>query len=280
MEWSFQSDSPIEADLHVPAGVLEIETGPTEAVHVRLETESASAAAEELVASSEVTFDGRQLRVKVPERASTGFTFGSKNVVVRIPDLGISISRDIEVRCRVTVPAGSSVVCQTASADVSTFGVIDRFRATTASGDLVIDEVTGEASITTASGDVEARRVGGELRLKSASGDVRLGELAGDGGITVASGDIHVGEASSSLTLRTASGDISVDRLHRGKFSANTASGDIAVGVASGVGAKLDVTSVSGDMSCNVPVEEGSHPEAILDIVCRTVSGDVEIGAA
>lgn len=280
MEWSFECAGPVEADLRVPAGVLEIGTGSADRIHVSLDAESGSATADEVISSTEVSFDGRQLRVKVPEASSTGFTIGSKNVVVSIPHLGIAFGKEVAVNCRVTIPAGSSVVTQTASADVSSLGVLDTFRGTTASGDISLDEVTGHTSITTASGDVEARRIGGEFRLKGASGDVRLTELSGDGGITVASGDIHVGEANSSLTLRTASGDITVDRLHQGKFSANTASGDIVVGVASGVAAKLDVTSVSGDMACNVPVEEGSHPEAILDIVCRTVSGDVEIGAA
>ncbi|MGH9299659.1 MAG: DUF4097 family beta strand repeat-containing protein, partial [Acidimicrobiales bacterium] len=59
----------------------------------------------------------------------------------------------------------------------------------------------------------------------------------------------------------------------------DSASGDVVIGVANGVGAHLDVTTVSGESRCTLPFEDGTGT-ALLSIRCRTLSGDVVIRSA
>ncbi len=135
----------------------------------------------------------------------------------------------------------------------------DSFKAVTASGDISCGSVAGEADVRTASGDVSAESIGAGGSIQSASGDVRVHRISKGGRIRTASGDVRIGSAAA------------------GEISVNTASGDIVLGVDRGVGAWLDLVTVSGDTSCTLPSEPQGEAEAELRISCRTVSGDILI---
>ncbi|MGH9292503.1 MAG: hypothetical protein ACRDZ6_06965, partial [Acidimicrobiales bacterium] len=60
-------------------------------------------------------------------------------------------------------------------------------------------------------------------------------------------------------------------------LSITTASGDVMVGVADGVGVWLDMTTVTGDTVCELPSEQAQRGEAALVLSLRTVSGDMRI---
>ncbi len=256
MEWTFSSPGPVEAHVEVPAGDVEVRPSPDGQVVVVLEP--ASGRARQLVESAAVTMSGDRLDVRVPS-----------NIVNRG-----------SVHCVITLPDTSSISYRTASADLRCTIELARLDARTASGAVSVPAVGGDVSLTSASGDLDCGEVGGRLTVKSASGDVRVQRLGAHGVVSLASGDVEVGELAGSLRVNTASGDVWVRRAGAGRVDANTASGDIAIGVAPGVGAHFDVTSISGEMQCGLPVEEAELGAAQLEIVCRTVSGDVRIGAA
>lgn len=134
----------------------------------------------------------------------------------------------------------------------------------------------GDTSLESASGDFDAGSLGGTLGLKTASGDVLVRRIGGDADLKVASGDIEIDEALASVEVKSASGDLRVGCAHAGRVRAQTVSGDVTIGVAEGVGAFLDVTTVTGDTRCTLPLEESSAVAgSALEIVARTVSGDV-----
>jgi DUF4097 and DUF4098 domain-containing protein YvlB len=256
MQWTFEVEGPVDADLVVPAGRVELEAG--DRIEVELEPMSDSARAAEVIAASEVTCSGGKLRVHVPTRRF----------------------RSVDIACRIVMPEGSSVAAKTASADVRAPLQLRAFDAATASGDVRIGAVEKSVAVSSASGDFGAGEIGGKLRVKSASGDVTVGRVGGEVDISLASGDVEIGDAATSVQVRSASGDVHVGRAHSGKVRIETASGDIVVAVARGVGAYLDIESMSGDMSCTLPVEDTSADEAVLELRCRSASGDVEIRGA
>ncbi len=63
------------------------------------------------------------------------------------------------------------------------------------------------------------------------------------------------------MNAKTASGDITVEDARAGVVSLNAASGDLHVGVRSGVTAHLDVSSVSGRIRSDLPIKD-APPEA------------------
>jgi hypothetical protein len=259
MERVFEADGPVDADVVVPAGSIEVERAEGNQVVVLVEPQRGSARADELVAETDISFADGKLRVHVPERAL----------------------RNVEVRCRLRLPEGSALSTKTASADVGSTVSLRSFDGATASGDTALRDVTRDLTLKSASGDLVCESVGGRLRLRSASGDVSVRQVAGDVELALASGDVHIVDALSSVDVKSASGDVRLDCVRHGRVRAQTASGDVTVGVAEGVGAYLDVTTVSGDTRCTLPFQERAPGgAAALEIVARTVSGDVIVRGA
>lgn len=258
MEWEFEASGPVDADIGIPAGLIDVVAAAEGTVGVTLEALHRGRRAEELVAAAEVSFGGGKLRIELPER--------------RI--------RSVEVRCTVSLPPGSSLTTRTASAGLRCPVRLARFSGTTASGDVVLAEVEADVDVKSASGDLEVAEVGGKLAVRTASGDVSVRRTAGDVHVASASGDLELGDAGGPVKVESASGDVTIGRASSGRVHVSTASGDVTVGVAAGVGAYLDVSTVSGSTSTTLPFSEEAVDAAVLEIVCRTVSGDVTIRKA
>jgi DUF4097 and DUF4098 domain-containing protein YvlB len=255
MEWNFVAVGPVVADVQVPSGEINLHPETDGEVHVSLEPASSSQRAMEVVEASRVTFESGRLAVHVPSR-----TF-----------------KNAPVLCTVRMPVGSSVTIKTASADVRCTGTVGDFEGSSASGDIEIGNIEGQLSLTTASGDVRCDRVSHRTRVRGASADVTIGHAGGPVELSLASGDVEIDDAGSSVKVDTASGDVVIRCAHEGEIRTKTAAGDITVGVAPGVGAYLDVRSVSGEMTCTLPFDESRPSEAKLSIVCNSISGDVAI---
>jgi DUF4097 and DUF4098 domain-containing protein YvlB len=113
-------------------------------------------------------------------------------------------------------------------------------KITTASGNLLAEGFTGRLTLSTASGDVTVRRVGGQIKASSASGTVRVSDSTGTVNANSASGDVEV-----ELTRLEGDGDM--------RFS--SASGDVHVRLPSNVDAQVSMSTVSGSIETNFPIE-------------------------
>ena len=147
-------------------------------------------------------------------------------------------------------------------------------KISTASGNLKAEGFTGRLHLSTASGDVTVSRVGGEIKASSASGTVRVADAAGTVNASSASGDVEV-----ELTRLEGTGDM--------KFS--SASGDVHVRMPTNIDARVSMSTVSGDIETNFPIEvkqnrhgSGSRAEGQLGSGARTLkissaSGNVSL---
>lgn len=256
--WEFPTEGPVQAEISLPAGSVQVTGTQTDTVTVSLEP--ASRAGERLMADTEVSFDGGKLRVITPRRVSV---FGNASL-----DLAI------------TLPAGSSVAADTASADVTCQGEIGALGGKTASGDVDAEQVGGDVDFTTASGDVRLDETTGDVRVSTASGDLTIGRAGGEIIAKTASGDVRITEAGQSATVKTASGDVRIESISMGLADATTVSGDIVIAIAPDVGVYLDVSTLSGDANSELDSSAGAEGEASLTVSCRSVSGDVRITRA
>jgi DUF4097 and DUF4098 domain-containing protein YvlB len=256
--WEFPAEGPVQAEISLPAGSVHVTGTETDTVTVSLE--AASGAGERLLASTEVSFDGGKLRVITPRRVTV---FGNASL-----------------NLEVTMPAGSAVSAETASADITCTGELGGLGGKTASGDVDAERVTGDVDFSTASGDVRLDKSDGDVRVSTASGDLAIGEAAGEIIAKTASGDVRITEAGQSATVKTASGDVRIERISTGLPDATTVSGDIVIAVARDVGVYLDVSTLSGDADSELDSSGGAEGDARLTISCRSVSGDVRIARA
>lgn len=263
MKKTFEIDGPLQLDIQLTSGDIQIDAGSHDVAEVELIAHDE--ASQELVDAATVALRGRELVVDVPQRR------GSFNLSGLFGGRGIS--------CRIVCPEGSSVKARTKSADLDVTGTLAGVDVATASGDAKFDNVTGDLSFKGASGDVRAGDVGGRASVNTASGDIDLGRVRGPVSANSASGDVSIAGADGDAKANTASGDVSVDAVVAGEVSVNSASGDVRLGIRRGSRAYLDCSTVSGDTRSELDVS-GDEPQGdgpLVHVKARTVSGDITI---
>ena len=257
----FSHDGPVDARVKLGAGDLHVLAEPTSTVTVEVRPADDSDASRQAAANTVVDFSTGRLRVEVPE-SSGGWLFRRGARV------------DIDIR----VPLDSRLRANTGSADVRLNGRLETADLNTGSGDTFVGTVTGDLTVRSGSGDIHGDRVDGDLKVKSGSGDVFVGLCVGGISVTTGSGDIEVEEARGEVNTHTASGDIRLQTVRAGDVRANTASGDVTVGVPAGTKVWLDVNTVSGTTTSQLEMSS-APPEggAQVNLRLQTVSGDILI---
>jgi hypothetical protein len=246
-EHHFHTPEPVELELQIPIGDIEVETVDGDESFVSV------TGSEKALAQMRVELEGRKLVVAMKGRHPFGIT-------ISIGDFNFG-GGGLHIRAR--VPHSSSASVTTASADAKLRGRYASLTAKSASGDLVVDgEIDGDVDLKTVSGDVRMARVGGDLHGSSVSGDVTADAVDG------------------SVELKSVSGDVRFGSVRQGTLTVQSVSGDIEVGVAAGTNLDVDAGSVSGDLSSEVPL--GSEPGGAEDgptLVVRgkTISGDFRV---
>ncbi len=260
----FSTAKPLDVSVRNQAGTVEITAADVAETTVEIVPNDAKGA--ELAERTRVQLseDAGRLRIDVPDRR-----------MLRQPALEIIV----------TLPTGSSLDVQTATADVQTRGVLDSATVTTASGDVSLAHVRERLEVTTASGDIHVGHGDGPVQIRSASGDVRVDVSGTEASVQTASGAVMIGRLSGDLTARSASGDVIVGSASAGSVQAKTMSGDVIIGVATGLLLWLDVSSLSGDVASELGpddsvagpgAEAGEHDSGPdLRISASTMSGDV-----
>jgi DUF4097 and DUF4098 domain-containing protein YvlB len=285
MEKTFDTPGRVRLVVENAVGLVAIAATETATTRVLLEPETAGA--EELIERA------------IVEHRLTG---GRHLVVVKVPKVrGMRFSRRNAVTVRVEVPEGSDVTAATASADIDVTGPVGAADVTTASGDISTDDIAADVHAKSASGHVTVGNVGGEVRAHTASGDLRCSSVAGRAVFATTSGDLEVGAAGARVEVKATSGDVRLGELAQGARVINVSgdvrvlaladgalhvrsvSGDVSVGVVRGVDLHVDVETMSGLVSSDIPLDDGPGParrESRVDLSVRSVSGNVEIARA
>lgn len=209
---------------------------------------------------------------------------------------GFFNSGEARLDVAVTVPTDSELITKTGSADQTTEGRFTHGHLKSGSGDISIDEFTGPLVINTGSGDALVGSSGDDLRVKSGSGDLKVRHATGSALVSTGSGDITFEQAdadlvaksgsgdltirvaSGDLRIQTASGDVTVGEFSRGNFTSKNASGDIVVGIPSGIPVWTDINTVSGGIRSDLagagqPGDGQDH----IELRATTVSGDITL---
>ncbi len=201
-------------------------------------------------------------------------TPGHVSLKVQYPKGGGSYNAS--VRFVVQVPAGSRYKYD---------------KLTTASGDIEVSDVAGDFNANTASGDVTIKQFQGNIAANTASGDMKIDNIQGDVKANSASGDIEIRGAAGMVSAKTASGDVKVELASidgTGEMQFASASGDITVKVPSQLNAQVQISTGSGDITSDFPLNvekrEGGGKKASASIGSGTLvikmsaaSGDIRL---
>ncbi len=248
-EHRFHTPEPVELEVKVPVGDVDVETIDGDESLVTLE------GSEKVLEHFTVEQHGRRIVVEMKGKKSLGIT-------IQIGDLTWGSGGRLKVRVR--VPHGSRAELATAAADMKVRGRLQSLESKSASGDLVMTgEIERDTTVKTVSGDVRLDRVGGDLRF------------------TTVSGDFLVRAVGRSVVGKSVSGDVRLESTREGDVVVQSVSGDIEVGVEPGTNLDVDAGSVSGDLDSEVPLGsepgDGDGSGRTLVVRGKTVSGDFRV---
>lgn len=190
------------------------------------------------------------------------------------------LGRSRRVKVELAVPAGVHTQIESGSGDIVAQVATGRTRVVSGSGDVVLQAVE-EVECRTGSGDIRVHSITGpHAQLRSGSGDIRVGQCHAAVQAKAGSGDIVLDTLHAELAASSGSGDITVPAT-TGSVSLKSASGSLRIGVADGLPAWLDLTSISGTVDVSLPPsQQPERGEPYVTISGRTASGDITVHAA
>lgn len=238
----------------------------------------------------EVALSGRTTGVNVDQAGNTVSITSEKKA---------SFFTAQSVRVSVGVPLGCDLELSGASLEFVSRQQLGAVKARTASGDIRLTDVR-DLIVKTASGDVRFERVDGSCEVTAASGDLIGDIVVGDLRASLASGDARIGRVGGDVSIKSASGDAQIDRAEGDDVSIRTMSGDITIGLPTGIRLDFDLDALSGEVHLPPPApppqpappDPGSEERdretevasegrrRLVRVYAKTVSGDIHIERA
>lgn len=236
-------------DLRVPSGSVEVRNGAAGQVDLSLDSSSAD--------EFEVSAVGDMIVVHHPSRWTM---------------------RGRSCRLVLTVPAGSDVAVDAASAEVRLTGTFGAVRVRTASGDITLGDVL-RLDASTASGDISVGSVVGDARVTAISGDCAAQTVGGRLEATLTSGDLRVERCNGDVEVASTSGSARINHCGGSEIALRSMSGDLRVGLPTGIRVAADLSTISGTARLPEPAGAGSTPDQRREVRLRlkTVSGDLRV---
>jgi len=175
-----------------------------------------------------------------------------------------------DVEYIVKAPRQCSINANGVSNSLSVSGFEGTFSFKSVSGDMTLEDLTGNLNVETVSGDVTGQNLAGDSHLKSVSGDINLHD-----------------SRLPSVIANTVSGDVVLQTgLSAGPYKFHSVSGDVHLLVPSASHCDVELHSVSGDFSTNIPLNGSSKSSGKQTarlgaggarVALTSVSGDLQV---
>lgn len=268
---SFTPDGRIRVDVQLTSGSLDVDlTGPDDVVQVEVRHDPASGQPWTQGLASALSWVNEQFgdQFDADLTASAAAAVEQTRVELQRERLVVQAPKALPLRhlplaVTVRAPAGSLIAVRAASARVDVTGTASVVDVTTSAGDVVVAQPTGPLTVRTGSGAVSVAGV--ESGAASSS-------------IVTGSGAASVGSVESELNVRTGSGSVAVADAASGTLTVKSGSGDVRIGVRSGVLAEVHLSSATGRASSELDVEHTPPAEtASLRVFARSGHGSVTV---
>ncbi|WP_037355747.1 DUF4097 family beta strand repeat-containing protein [Amycolatopsis orientalis] len=284
----FEADGPVELDLGVTIGRVEVVLGRESGVTVRLQHDAGEQPSWVNGVSSLLSWVGE----KIGDQFGSLPEFSVADAVrqARIEKTGNRVVvraakawqlRNVPVAVTVHAPAGSHLEVRAGSADVTVTGAAGRADILTGSGEVSLERADGAATIRTGTGAVKLGPTLAGLQLRSGSGSVEAASIAGPATLGTGTGNVWLGAVEGDVMARTGSGDLSVADAASGSLELITGSGEVRVGIRGGVRAEVELASAAGRVSSELEVSDTPPEGAVtLKVRARTGTGNAVVTRA
>jgi hypothetical protein len=276
---TFQTPAPISATIEFDVGIARlvatdrvdtvVHVAPTDE-HVDRDVRAAR--------DTKVSYENGVLLVKGPRKRATFGKPGSVEVTVELPT-GSSLTSN--------TPMGE-FTCVGGFGDLrlkSSVGDLRVERAASAHlscqlGNVVLDHVTGDAEVS-ATGKITVGLVEGNTTVKNANGETDIREVRGDVHARTANGGITIGVAHGNVDAKTSFGSVRIADVRRGQVVAETAVGEVEVGIHAGSLAWLDVSAKLGQVRNEMTTTDAPEGDADkVEVHASTALGNITVRRA
>lgn len=206
-------------------------------------------------------------------------------VLLRQPD-GIDMHVDVEARVGSTTP----VEVKLNSGEVAVNNAKAGVRVQSKSGAVRLADCGGALDVAVTSGDVSVTRSDASVvNVESKSGDLSLTAVSGIVSLRTSTGDVKFLEGKArNLSVEVATGNVTVGYAEpvTGSVNVRTVSGDAEVAVPDASDARVQLSTLRGDVSCEIELQDEAKEaqritgrlgdgQGSLDV--STVNGDVTL---
>ena len=148
----------------------------------------------------------------------------------------------------------------------------------TGAGDITVERVDGDSELVTGSGAVRIGTVHGSAWVKNSNGETSVDAVTGDVHVNAANGLIFIGRADADVVAKTANGRVSIGEVAHGTAVAQSAFGDLEVGIREGVPVWLDLRTKFGRVrnELDASSQPGDRSDAV-EVHASTSMGDIAI---
>ena len=217
----------------------------------------------EILDRTTVELRGSVLMISSPRQGGIFDLFGGRN-------------RDA-IDVEVTVPSATPVKVGSFTATVAITGRCGTADIAAGAAEVTADWVDGDLRLRSGSGTCRVERVSGAVQARCGSGTTSFGEVGGALSFNCGTGRLDVTTVRGAVRFRTGSGGASLEEIHCDVDLAS-GSGELRIGVAAGLSARLDLTTGSGQVDSQLPISQsGAGAGRPITIRARTGSGDVHL---
>lgn len=177
----------------------------------------------------------------------------------------------------IEVPTGTAAKLATATAPITVTGSIGPSDVATGNASVELAAVTGDLRLRYGNGESRVGSVTGSVQLRGGRCEAHFGEIAGSLSSGLGSGSLTAAAIRGDLRARSGAGSTAVEAAY-GNVDLATGSGTLTIGVPDGLSVRLDITTGSGSLHSDLPVEQGPREGArSVTLRARTGSGDVRL---
>ncbi len=284
----FEAEGPIEIDVSVTIGRVTVELAEGSGIHAEVRRDGGEQEPWVTGMSSLLSWVGERfgdqlgsdLGASVDEAVrQTRVEKVGNRLVVHAPKAWQL--RNVPLAVTVKAPAGSHLEVRAGAADVTVTGAAGRADLLTGSGEISLERADGSAIVRTGTGDIKLGPTLSGLQLRTGSGSVEASSVGGSATVATGTGDVWFGAVAGDVMARTGSGDLSVADAASGSLELTTGSGEVRIGIRSGVRAEVDLTSNVGEVSSELDLADSAPEDAVtLKVRARTGTGNAVVTSA
>jgi hypothetical protein len=276
---TFDTPDPIAVDLEVGVGEVRVDASDRAVTTVEVRPSDPDKAADVTAAEqTRVEYANGRLTVKTPSGWRTWRRDRDSSV-----DVAISLPPSSSMRAEVGV-ADMHVAGRLGESRVRvgvghvSIGEVGPLNLKTGAGDVTVDRVIGKAEVVTGSGAVRVGHIEGTAWVKNSNGDTWIGEVVGDARVGAANGTITIDRAGAGVVAKTANGRVHLGEIAHGVAVAESAFGDLEIGVREGVPAWLDLRTKFGRVRNELEASDRpASEEESVEVHAHTSMGDISI---